>query len=61
MSTSKIITNDEIIDTYIHSWPLHPFSQDYGPASHTTHVVCVKFIHEWRNLHFNVDFERQIF
>ena len=32
--------------TYIHNWPLQPFSQDYGLVSHTTHVVCVNFIHE---------------
>ena len=24
--------------TYIHNWPLQPFSQDYGLVSHTTHV-----------------------
>ena len=47
--------------TYIHNWPLQPFSQDYGLASHTTHVVCINFIHEWRDLQFNVDSERQIF
>ena len=44
--------------TCIHNWPLQPFSQDYGLASHTTHVVCVNFIHQWQ---FNVDSERQIF
>ena len=38
-----------------------PFSQDYGLASHTTHVVSVNFIREWRDLQFNVDSERQIF
>ena len=32
------------IHTYIHNWPLQPFSQDYGLAAHTIHVVCVKFI-----------------
>ena len=47
--------------TYIHNWPLEPFSQDYGLSSHTTHVVCVNFIHESRDLQFNVDSERQIF
>ena len=47
--------------TYIHNWPLQPFSQDYGLASHTTHVVCVNFICEWRDLQFNVYAERQIF
>ena len=23
-----------------HNWPLQPFSQDHGLASHTTYVVC---------------------
>ena len=45
----------------IHNWPLQPFSQDYSLASHTTHVVCVNFIREWRDIQFNVDSERQIF
>ena len=31
--------------TYIHNWPLQPFSQDYGLAAQTTHVVCVSVIH----------------
>ena len=30
-------------------------------VSHTTCVVCVNFIHKWRDLQFKVDFERQIF
>ena len=30
-------------------------------VSHTTYVVCVNFIHEWRDLQFKVDSERQIF
>ena len=30
-------------------------------VSHTTYVVCVNFIHKWRDLHFKVDSERQIF
>ena len=47
--------------TYIHNRPLQPFSQDYGLASHNTHVVYVSFIREWRHLQFNVDYERQIF
>ena len=50
-----------LIHTYIHNWPLQPFSQDYGLASHSTHVVCVNFMREWRDLQFNVDSERQIF
>ena len=49
------------IHTYIHNWPLQLFGQDYGLASHTTHVVCVNFLREWWDLQFNVDSERQIF
>ena len=29
--------------------------------SHTTYVVCVNFIHKWRDVQFKVDCERQIF
>ena len=47
--------------TYIHNWPLQTFSQDYDLSSHTTHVVCVNFMREWRDLQFNVDSERKIF
>ena len=46
---------------HIHNWLLQPFSQDYSLVSHTTHVVCLNFIREWRDLQFNVDFEQQIF
>ena len=47
--------------TYLLNWPLQPFSQYYDLASHTTHVVCVNFIHECWDLQFKVDSERQIF
>ena len=30
-------------------------------VSHTTYVVCVNFIHMWRDLQFKVHSERQIF
>ena len=30
-------------------------------VSHATYVVCVNFIHQWRDLQFKVDSERQIF
>ena len=41
--------------TYIHNWPLQPFSQDYCfLVSRTTYVVCIKFI-------YKIDAERQIF
>ena len=49
------------IHTYIHNCPVQSFSQDYDLASHTTHVVYVNFIREWRNLQLNIDSERQIF
>ena len=49
------------IHTYIHSWPLQPFSQDFGLISHTAQVVYATFIREWRDQQFNVDSERQIF
>ena len=50
-----------IVHTYINNWLLQPCSQDYGLASDTTHVVCVNFRHEWRDLQFKVDSKRQIF
>ena len=52
-------SKDEV--TYVHNSTLQPFSQDYRLAFHTTYVVCVNFTHEWRDLQFNVDSERQIF
>ena len=48
-----------ILNLYMHTYII-PFSQDYGLASHTNHVVCVNFIREWWNLQFNVDSELQI-
>ena len=30
-------------------------------VSHTTYVVCVNFMHDWRVVQFKVDSERQIF
>ena len=30
-------------------------------VSHTDYVVCVNFIHKWRELQFKVDTERQVF
>ena len=40
---------------------IHTYSQDYDLASHTTYVVCVIFIHEWRYLHIKADSKRNIF
>ena len=56
-----MLTKQTYNSTYIHNWPLQPFSCDYGLASHSNHVVCVNFIREWQDLQFNVDPERQIF
>ena len=39
--------------------PYNPYSQDCDQASHTTHVVCVNFKGELRNLQFKVDSERK--
>ena len=47
--------------TYIHNWSLQYFFQDYDLASYTTYVVCVNFIHEWQDLQFKENSERQIF
>ena len=53
--------NDNLnLHTYIHNWLLQPFSQAFGLAFHITHVVCVNFIRDWRNVRFNVDSGRQI-
>ena len=35
--------------TYIHNWSLQPFSQVYNLYSHRTYVVCVNFMHGWRD------------
>ena len=37
-----------IVHAYIHNWPLQPFSQDNGIASHTT---LINLIREWRDMH----------
>ena len=43
------------------SCSLQLFSQDYNLAFHSTYVVCVNFIHEYRDLQFKVDYDRQFF
>ena len=43
------------------NWSLHPFNQDCGVTSYTTYIVCVKFIHEWCDQQFTVEFECEIF
>ena len=45
--------------TYIHNWPLQPFSQDYCfLVSHTTYVVWVNFIHKWSTPNDRFFFEK---
>ena len=54
---------------YYFIWSLHTYIiGHYNPLvriidliSHTTYVVCVDFIHKWRDLQFKVGSERQIF
>ena len=41
--------------------PYLSFSQDYDLAVYPICVVSINFIHEWRDLQFKVDSERQIF
>ena len=60
MSSEKTIHCWSLVST-TYNWSLQPFSQDYDLVSHTTYVVCVNFIHEWWDLQFKVDSERQIF
>ena len=65
-SDLQVISLISNLFTYIHNWPLQPFSQDFGLASHTTHVVCVirytlYVIRKWRDLQFNVHSQLQIF
>ena len=39
----------------------NPSVRFIGLVSHTTYVACVNFIHKWRDLQFEVNYERQIF
>ena len=39
----------------IHNSSLQPFIQEYDLAAHTTYIVFVNFIYEWRVLQFKVD------
>ena len=38
---------------------MQPLMQNYDLQSHTTSIVCVNFIHKWRDLQFEVDFQLQ--
>ena len=50
--------------TYIYTYIIkhyNPSVRIIDPVSHTNYVVCVNFIHKWRDLQFKVDSEQQIF
>ena len=59
-SLSIIVINISHIRTYIIGY-YNPSVRIIDLVSHTTYVVCVNFIHKWRDLLFKVDSERQIF
>ena len=44
-----------------HNLSFLPFSQDYGPISPIPLMLCVNFIHKWRDLQFKVESEWQIY
>ena len=54
---NKILVN---IHTYIIGH-YNPSVRIIDLVSPTTYFVCVNFIHNWQDLQFNVDSERQIF
>ena len=54
------LTKGKILHTYIIGH-YNPSVSIIDLVSHTTYVVCVNFIHKWRDLQFKVDSERQIF
>ena len=57
---SQIPTANYTFDTYIYIIGHYNFSSKIiGRVSHITYVVCVNFIHKWRDLQFKVDSERQ--
>ena len=60
LSSSIISQIFSSMDTYIHNWSLHFFSQYYALVSHSTHVACDNFIHKWQGLVQKVDSEQQI-
>ena len=47
--------------TYIIGHYYNPSVRIIDLVFHTTYVVCVNFIHKWRDLQFKVDSERQIY
>ena len=42
-------SNAKVFSTYIHNWSLQPLVRIIDLVSHITYVVCVNFIHKWRD------------
>ena len=57
---SRSLKSVSSANKFTHNWPLQLFSQDYGLASHNTHVVGFNFIRKQRDIQFNIDSETQI-
>ena len=60
----KLISYLIFVLTCIHTYIIGHYNLSVGIIdliSHTTYIVCVNFMHKWRNLQFKVDSERQIF
>ena len=55
LMSSEKINSLLISDPYIIGY------QDCDLISHDTYVLCISFMHEWRNLQFKVDFVGHIF
>ena len=60
--------SDMRFNPWSHNIHVHNIIGHYNPSvriidlvSHITYVVCVNFIHKWRDLLFKADSERQIF
>ena len=43
------------LKTYYLYWSFELLSLTCNPASYTTHVLCVNFIHKWRDLQFKIE------
>ena len=58
LSSFQKILNFENYQQNIHNWPLQPFSRYHDLASHITHVMCVNFIRDWRDIQLRQIFEQ---
>ena len=60
---NKLNGNTKLL-LYIHTYIISHYNLSVRIivlVSHTTYVVCVNFMHKWRELQFKVDSERQVF